>query len=132
MLVTINASKVLAGVMAAVSLYLPTTMVGTVDRIEQDGGDRIAVVEVVDQDTGDYLFLDIDSGSLQDDEKINVQRWRGEVIDCQVYGGNWYTISVAVGDEIHAVVEPAAYPVGAIVWAYMYNGDMQTIAIQHQ
>ena len=132
MLTTINLKALSASILAAVSLYLPTTMVGTVDRIEQDGGDRIAVVEVADQDTGDYLFLDIDSDSLQDDEKINVQRWRGEVIDCQVYGGNWYTISVAVGDEIHAVVEPGAYPVGAVVWAYMYNGNMQTIAIQHQ
>lgn len=132
MLATINASKILAGVMAAVSLYLPVTLTGTVDRIEQDGGDRIAVVEVVDQDTGDYLFLDIDSDTLQDDAKINVQRWRGEVVDCQVYGGNWYTVSVVVGDEIHAVVEPVAHPVGAVVWAYMYSGNLYGIAVQHQ
>ncbi len=44
----------------------------------------------------------------------------------------WYTISVAVGDEVHSVIEGISYPVGAIVWAYMYNGNMQTIAVQHQ
>lgn len=56
----------------------------------------------------------------------------GEVVDCETYGGNWYTVSVAVGDEIHSVIESISYPVGAIVWAYMYNGDMQTVAVQHQ
>lgn len=132
MIATINLKALSGAILAAMSTYIPTSIPCVVDRIERDGGDRIAVVEVVDQDTGDYLFLDIDSDTLQDDAKINVQRWRGEVVDCQVYGGNWYTVSVVVGDEIHAVVEPVAHPVGAVVWAYMYSGNLYGIAVQHQ
>lgn len=132
MIATINLKALSGAILAAMSSYIPTSIPCVVDRIERDGGDRIAVVEVVDQDTGDYLFLDIDSDTLQDDAKINVQRWRGEVVDCQVYGGNWYTVSVVVGDEIHAVVEPVAHPVGAVVWAYMYSGNLYGIAVQHQ
>lgn len=132
MLTTINLKAVTAAVLAAMSAYLPVSVDAIVDRVEQDGGDRIAVVEIADRDTGDVLFCDIDSDTLQDNERLTMTRLPGEVISCEVYGGPWYTVGVAVGDEVHAVVESSPYPVGAVVWAYMYNGDMQTIAVQHQ
>lgn len=132
MIATINLKALSGAILAAMSTYIPVSVPAVVDRVEQDGGDRIAVVEIADPQTGDVLFCDIDSDTLVDDEHMTMTRLCGEVIDCEVYGGNWYTISVAVGDETHAVVEDMNYPVGAVVWAYMYNGDMQTIAVQHQ
>lgn len=132
MITSINLKALSGAILAAMSAYMPTSVPCVVDRIEQDGGDRIAVVEITDRDTGDILFCDIDSDTLVDDEHLTMQRLSGEVIDCETYSGNWYTISVAVGDEIHSVIEGISYPVGSIVWAYMYNGNMQTIAVQHQ
>lgn len=132
MITSINLKALSGAVLAAMSAYMPTSVPCVVDRIEQDGGDRIAVVEVADRDTGDVLFCNIDSNTLVDDEHLTMQRLSGEVVDCKTYGGNWYIVSVAVGDEIHSVIEGISYPVGAIVWAYMYNGNMQTIAVQHQ
>ena len=132
MIATINLKALSGAILAALSACIPASVPAVVDRIEQDGGDRIAVVEIADRDTGDVLFCDIDSETLVDDEHLTMTRLAGEVVDCQTYGGNWYTVSVAVGDEIHSVIEGISYPVGAIVWAYMYNGDMQTIAVQHQ
>lgn len=132
MLTTINLKALSASILAAMTAYMPVSVDAVVDRVEQDGGNRIVVVEIADHDTGDLLFCDIDSDTLQDDEHLTINRLRGEVVDCQVYGGNWHTVSVAVGDEIHAVVEPGAYPVGAVVWAYMYSGNLYGIAVQHQ
>lgn len=132
MITSVNLKALSGAILAALSAYIPTSVLCVVDRIEQDGGDRIAVVEIADRDTGDILFCDIDSDTLVDDEHLTMQRLSGEVVDCETYGGNWYTVSVAVGDEIHSVIESISYPVGAIVWAYMYNGNMQTIAVQHQ
>ena len=123
MITSINLKALSGAVLAAMSAYMPASVPCVVDRIERDGGDR---------DTGDLLFCDIDSDTLIDDERLTMQRLSGEVVDCETYGGNWYTVSVAVGDEIHSVIESISYPVGAIVWAYMYNGNMQTIAVQHQ
>lgn len=132
MITSINLKALGGAILAALSTYIPASVPCVVDRIEQDGGDRIAVVEIADRDTGDVLFCDIDSDTLVDDEHLTMQRLPGEVIDCETYGGSWYTVSVAVGDEVHSVIEGASYPVGAVVWAYMYNGNMQTIAVQHQ
>lgn len=132
MIATINLKALSGAILAAMSSYIPASIPCVVDRIEQDGGDRVAVVEIADRDTGDVFFCDIDSNTLVDDEHLTMQRLSGEVVDCEIYGGNWYTVSVAVGDEVHSVVEAISYPVGAIVWAYMYNGNMQTIAVQHQ
>lgn len=132
MITTINLKALSGAILAALSACVPASVPCVVDRIEQDGGDRIAVVEIADRDTGDVLFCDIDSETLVDDEHLTMTRLSGEVVECAVYGGNWYTVSVAVGDEVHSVIEGISYPVGAIVWAYMYNGDMQTIAVQHQ
>ena len=132
MITSINLKALSGAILAALSAYMPTSVPCVVDRIEQDGGDRIAVVEIADRDTGDILFCDIDSDTLVDDEHLTMQRLSGEVVDCEAYGGNWYTVSVAVGDEIHSVVEGISYPVGAIVCVYMYKGNMQTIAVQHQ
>lgn len=132
MIASINLKALSGAILAAMSAYIPASVPAVVDRIEQDGGDRVAVVEIADRDTGDLLFCDIDSDTLVDDEHLTMQRLPGKVVDCETYGGNWYTVSVAVGDEIHSVIEGINYPVGAVVWAYMYNGDMQTIAIQHQ
>lgn len=132
MITSVNLKALSGAILAALSAYIPTSVPCVVDRIEQDGGDRIAVVEIADRDTGDILFCDIDSDTLVDDEHLTMQRLSGEVVDCETYGGNWYTVSVAVGDEIHSVIESISYPVGAIVWAYMYNSNMQTIAVQHQ
>lgn len=132
MITSINLKALSGAILAAMSAYIPTFVPCVVDRIEQDGGDRIAVVEIADRDTGDILFCDIDSDTLVDDEHLTMQRVSGEVVDCKIYGGNWYTVSVEVGNEIHSVIEGISYPVGAIVWAYMYNGNMQTIAVQHQ
>lgn len=132
MIATINLKALSGAILAAMSSYIPASIPCVVDRIEQDGGDRIAVVEIADKDTGDLLFCNIDSDTLVDDEHLTMQRLLGEVVDCKTYGGNWYTVSVAVGDEIHSVIEGISYPVGSIVWAYMYNGNMQTVAVQHQ
>lgn len=132
MITSINLKALSGAILAAVSSYIPASVPCVVDRIEQDGGDRIAVVEITDKDTGDVFFCDIDSDTLVDDEHLTMQRVSGEVVDCKIYGGNWYTVSVEVGNEIHSVIEGISYPVGAIVWAYMYNGNMQTIAVQHQ
>lgn len=132
MITSINLRALSGAILAAVSSYIPASVPCVVDRIEQDGGDRIAVVEITDKDTGDVFFCDIDSDTLVDDEHLTMQRVSGEVVDCKIYGGNWYTVSVEVGNEIHSVIEGISYPVGAIVWAYMYNGNMQTIAVQHQ
>ena len=132
MIATINLKALSGAILAAMSSYIPASIPCVVDRIEQDGGDRIAVVEIADRDTGDVFFCDIDSNTLVDDEHLTMQRLSGEVVDCEIYGGNWYTVSVAVGDEVHSVIEGISYPVGAVVWAYMYNGNMQTIAVQHQ
>ena len=132
MIASINLKALSGAVLAAISAYIPMSIPCVVDRIEQDGGDRIAVVEIADRDTGDVLFCDIDNDTLVDDEHLTMQRLSGEVVDCEIYGGSWYTVSVAVGDEIHSVIEGISYPVGSIVWAYMYNGNMQTIAVQHQ
>ena len=130
MITSINLKALSGAILAALSAYIPASVPCVVDRIEQDGGDRIAVVEIAD--TGDVLFCDIDSDTLVDDEHLTMQRLSGKVVDCEAYGGNWYTVFVAVGNEIHSVIEGNSYPVGAIVWAYMYNGNMQTIAVQHQ
>lgn len=132
MITSINLKALSGAILAAVSSYIPASVPCVVDRIEQDGGDRIAVVEIADKDTGNVLFCDIDSDTLVDDEHLTMQRLSGEVVDCEAYGGNWYTVSVAVGNEIHSVIKSISYPVGTIVWAYMYNGNMQTIAVQHQ
>ena len=132
MITSINLKALSGAILAALSSYIPASIPAVVERIEQDGGDRIAVVEIADRDTGGLLFCDIDNDTLADDEHLTMQRLSGEVVDCETYGGNWYTVSVAVGDEIHSVIEGINYPVGAVVWAYMYNGDMQTIAVQHQ
>ena len=132
MMTSINLKALSGAILAALSAYIPASVPCVVDRIEQDGGDRIAVVEIADKDTGDVLFCDIDSETLVDDEHLTMTRLAGEVVDCKTYGGNWYTVSVAVGDEIHSVIEGISYPVGSIVWAYMYNGNMQTVAVQHQ
>lgn len=132
MITSINLKALSGAILAALNAYVPTSVPCVVDRIEQDGEDRIAVVEIADRDTGDVLFCDIDSDTLVDDEHLTMQRLSGEVVDCETYGGNWYTVSVAVGSEIHSVIEGISYPVGAIVWVYMYNGNMQTIAVQHQ
>lgn len=132
MITSINLKALSGAILAAISAYIPASVPCVVDRIEQDGGDRIAVVEIADRDTGDVLFCNIDSDTLVDDEHLTMQRLLGEVVDCKTYGGNWYTVSVAVGDEIHSVIEGISYPVGSIVWAYMYNGNMQTVAVQHQ
>lgn len=132
MITSINLKALNGAILAALSAYVPASVPCVVDRIEQNGGDRIAVVEIADRDTGDVLFCDIDSNTLVDDEHLTMQRLSGEVVDCEAYGGNWYTVSVAVGSEIHSVIEGISYPVGSIVWAYMYNGNMQTIAVQHQ
>lgn len=132
MMTTINLKTLSGALLAAMSAYIPASVPAVVDRIEADGDNRIAVVEITDVQTGDVLFCDIDSEILVDDEHLTMTRLRGEVVGCEVYGGNWYTVSVAVGDEVHAVIEEYDYPVGAVVWAYMYEGDMQTIAIQHQ
>lgn len=132
MITSINLKALSGAILAAISTYIPASVPAVVDRIEQDGGDRIAVVEIADKDTGDVLFCNIDSDTLVDDEHLTMQRLSGEVVDCKTYGSNWYTVSVAVGDEIHSVIEGISYPVGSIVWAYMYNGNMQTIAVQHQ
>lgn len=132
MIASINLKALSGAILAALSAYIPTSVPCVVDRIEQDGGDSIAVVEIADKDTGDVLFCNIDSDTLVDDEHLTVQRLSGEVVDCKTCGGNWYTVSVAVGNEIHSVIESISYPVGSIVWAYMYNGNMQTIAVQHQ
>lgn len=132
MITSINLKALSGAILAALSTYMPASVPCVVDRIEQDGRDRIAVVEIADKDTGDVLFCDIGSDTLVDDEHLTMQRLSGEVVDCETYGGNWYTVSVAVGSEIHSVIESISYPVGAIVWAYMYNGNMQTIAVQHQ
>lgn len=132
MLATINLKAAVTAVLGAMSAYLPVSVDAVVDRVEQDGGDRIAVVEIADRDTGDILFCDIDSNTLVDDEHLTMMRLSGKVVGCTAYSGNWYTVSVAVGDEVHSVIEGISYSVGAVVWAYMYNGDMQTIAVQHQ
>lgn len=132
MITSINLKALSGAILAAMSSCIPVSVPAVVDRTEQDGEDRIAVVEIADRDTGDLLFCDIDSDTLVDDEHLTMQRLSGEVVDCETYSGNWYTVSVAVGDEIHSVIESISYPVGAIVWAYMYNGDMQTIAVQRQ
>lgn len=132
MTTSINLKALSGAILAALSAYMPASVPAVVDRIEMDGGNRIAVVEIADNDTGDVLFCDIDSDTLVDDEHLTMQRLSGEVVDCEAYGGNWYTVSVAVGDEIHSVIEGISYPVGAVVWAYMYNGNMQTVAVQHQ
>ena len=132
MMTSINLKALSGAILAALSAYIPASVPCVVDRIEQDGGDRIAVVEIADKDTGDVLFCDIDSETLVDDEHLTMTRLAGEVVDCKTYGGNWYTVSVAVGDERHSVIEGISYPVGSIVWAYMYNGNMQTVAVQHQ
>lgn len=132
MIASINLAALSGAILAALSACIPASVPAVVDRIEKDGGDRIAVVEIADRDTGDVLFCDIDSETLVDDEHLTMTRLAGEVVACQTYGGNWYTVSVAVGDEIHSVIESINYPVGAVVWAYIYNGDMQTIAVQHQ
>ena len=132
MITSINLKALSGAILAALSTYIPASVPCVVDRIEQDGGDRIAVVEIADRDTGDVLFCDIDSDTLVDDEHLTMQRLSGKVVDCEAYGGNWYTVFVAVGNEIHSVIEGNSYPVGAIVWVYMYNGNMQTIAVQHQ
>lgn len=132
MIASINLKALSGAILAALSAYIPASVPCVVDRIEQDGGDRIAVVEIADKDTGDLLFCDIDSDTLVDDEHLTMQRLPGKVIDCETYGGSWYTVSVAVGDEIHSVIEGISYPVDSIVWAYMYGGNMQTIAVQHQ
>ena len=132
MITSINLKALSGAIFAALSAYIPASVPCVVDRIEQDGGDRIAVVEIADRDTGDVLFCDIDSDTLVDDEHLTMQRLSGKVVDCEAYGGNWYTVFVAVGNEIHSVIEGNSYPVGAIVWVYMYNGNMQTIAVQHQ
>ena len=132
MLATINLKAVTAAVLAAMSAYLPVSVPATVDRIEQDGGCRIAVVEIADHEMGDILFCDIDSDTLQDDEHFTVSRLPGEVVDVQAYGGPWYIVDVAVGDEVHTVVESQRYSVGEVVYAYMYQGNLQTINIQHQ
>lgn len=132
MITSINLKALSGAILAALSAYIPVSVPCVVDRIEQDDGDRIAVVEIADKDTGDVLFCDIDSETLVDDEHLTMTRLAGEVVDCKTYGGNWYTVSVAVGDEIHSVIEGISYPVGSIVWAYMYNGNMQTVAVQHQ
>lgn len=132
MITSINLKALSGAVLAAMSAYMPASVPCVVDRIERDGGDRIAVVEIADRDTGDVLFCNIDSDTLVDDEHLTMQRLSGEVVDCKTYGGNWYTVSVAVGDEVYSVIEGISYPVGSIVWAYMYNGNMQTIAVQHQ
>lgn len=132
MITSINLKALSAAILAALSAYIPASVPCVVDRIEQDGGGRIAVMEIADRDTGDVLFCDIDSDTLVDDEHLTMQRLPGEVVDCEAYDGNWYTVSVAVGSEIHSVIEGISYSVGAIVWAYMYNGNIQTIAVQHQ
>lgn len=132
MLTSINLKALSGAILAAMGAYIPASVPAVVDRIEADGGERIAVVEIADQQTGDVLFCDINSETLVDDEHLTMVRLRGEVVGCEVYGNNWYTVSVAVGDEVHTVVEDSNYPVGAIVWAYMYEGNMQTIAVQHQ
>lgn len=132
MLTSINLKALSGAILAAMGAYIPASVPAVVDRIEVDGGERIAVVEIADQQTGDVLFCDINSETLVDDEHLTMARLRGEVVGCEVYGNNWYTVSVAVGDEVHTVVEDSNYPVGAIVWAYMYDGNMQTIAVQHQ
>lgn len=132
MITSINLKALSGAILAALSAYIPASVPAVVDRIEQDGRDRIAVVEIADNETDDILFCDIDSDTLADDEHLTMTRLSGEVVDCQTYSGNWYTVSVAVGDEIHSVIEGISYPVGAVVWAYMYNGDMQTITVQHQ
>ena len=132
MITSINLKALSGAILAAISAYIPASVSCVVDRIEQDGGDRIAVVEIADRDTGDVLFCNIDSDTLVDDEHLTMQRLSGEVVDCKAYGDNWYTVYVAVGNEIHSVIEGISYPVGAIVWAYMYNGNMQTITVQHQ
>lgn len=132
MITSINLKALSGAILAAISAYIPASVPCVVDRIERDGGDRIAVVEITDRDTGDILFCDIDSDTLVDDEHLTMQRLSGEIVDCETYGGNWYTVSVAVGNEIYSVIENINYPIGAIVWAYMYNGNMQTIAVQHQ
>lgn len=132
MITSINLKALSGAILAAMSAYIPASVPAVVDRIEQDGRDRIAVVEIADNETDDILFCDIDSDTLADDEHLTMTRLSGEVVDCQTYSGNWYTVSVAVGDEIHSVIEGISYPVGAVVWAYMYNGDMQTITVQHQ
>lgn len=132
MITSINLKALSGAILAVMSSYIPASVPCVVDRIEQDGGDRIAVVEIADRDTGDVLFCDIDSDTLVDDEHLTMQRLSGEVVDCETYGGNWYTVSVAIGNEIYSVIESINYPVGAIVWAYMYSGNMQTIAVQHQ
>lgn len=105
MITNINLKALSGAILAAMSSYIPAYVPCVVDRIEQDSGDRIAVVEIADRDTGDVLFCDIDSDTLVDDEHLTMQRLSGEVIDCKTYGGNWYTVSVAVGDEIHSVIE---------------------------
>lgn len=132
MITTINLKALSGAIVAAISAYIPASVPAVVDRIEQDGGDRIAVVEIADRETGELLFCDIDSDTLIDGEHLTMQRLSGEVVDCKTYGGNWYTVSVAVGDEVHSVIEGINYPVGSIVWVYMYNGNMQTVAVQHQ
>ena len=132
MITSINLKALSGAVLAAMSAYIPASVPCVVDRIEQDGRDRIAVVEIADRETGDILFCDIDSDTLVDDEHLTMTRLSGEVVDCQTYSGNWYTVSIAVGDEIYSVIEGISYPVGAVVWVYMYNGDMQTITVQHQ
>nr|DAK69987.1 MAG TPA: hypothetical protein [Caudoviricetes sp.] len=132
MIASINLKALSGAILAAMSVYIPASVPAVVDRIEQDGGDRVAVVEIADRDTGDILFCDIDNDTLVDDEHLTMQRLSGKVVNCEIYSGNWYAVSVAVGDEVHSVIEGINYPVGAVVWAYMYNGDMQIIAIQHQ
>lgn len=115
MMTSINLKALSGAILAALSAYIPASVPCVVDRIEQDGGDRIAVLEIADKDTGDVLFCDIDSETLVDDEHLTMTRLAGEVVDCKTYGGNWYTVSVAVGDEIHSVIECISYRVGLYV-----------------
>ena len=48
MITSINLKALSGAVLAAMSAYIPASVLCVVDRIEQDGGDRIAVVEIAD------------------------------------------------------------------------------------